>query len=91
MAHDKHAQAYKEQRFTINNITSKLLKCWTQKIAFRIIPKMLEQPNFVNSQLSSLPKDAPEKFYLSTASGLSFMISSVAPTQLSTSFTYLIT
>ena len=39
---------------------------------------MLRQPNFFHSQPSTLPKDAPAKFYLSTTFGLSFMISSVA-------------
>ena len=42
--------------------------------------KMLKQPNFFYSQPSTLPKDAPAKFYLSTTFGLSYIISSVAPT-----------
>ena len=50
---------------------------------------MLKQPNFFHSQPSTLPKEALAKFYLSATFGLSFMISSVAPTQSSTS--YLIT
>ena len=33
-------------RFTMNNIAPKLQKCWTHKIAFKIISKMLKQPNF---------------------------------------------
>ena len=77
-------------RFT-NNIATKLQKCWTHKITFKIISKMLKQPNFVNSQPSILPKEALAKFYLSTTFCLSFTISSVAPTQSSTSYTYLIT
>ena len=35
---------------------------------------------FFYSQTSTLPKDAPETFYLSTTFGLSSMISSVAST-----------
>ena len=66
-------------RFTMNDIASKLLKYWTNKIAFYIILKMLKQPNFFHSQPFTLPKDAPAKFYLSTTFSLSFMISSVAP------------
>ena len=50
----------------MNNIAPKLQKCWTHKIAFNIISKMLKQPNFFYSQPSTLPKDAPAKFYLST-------------------------
>ena len=52
---------------------------------------MLKQPNFFYSQPSILPKDTPVKFYLSTGFGLSFMISSVAPTRSSTFYAYLIT
>ena len=52
---------------------------------------MLKQPKFFHSQPSTLPKDAPAKFYLFTTFGLSFMISSVAPIRSSTSYTYLIT
>ena len=39
---------------------------------------MLKQPNFFHSQPSTLPKDAPAKFYLSMTFDLRFMISSVA-------------
>ena len=57
MAHIKHAQAYIQgtqitvesvfiSRFTMNNIAPKLQKCWTHKIAFKIVSKMLKQPNF---------------------------------------------
>ena len=67
----------------MNNIAPKLQKCWTHKIAFKIISKMLKQPNFFDSQPSVLSKKAHAKFYLSATFGLSFMISSVAPTQLS--------
>ena len=40
---------------------------------------MPKRSNFFYSQLSTLPKEALAKFYLSTGFGLSFMISSVAP------------
>ena len=46
---------------------------------------------FCSIYYSTLPKDAPAKFYLSTTFGLSFMISSVAATQSSTFYAYLIT
>ena len=52
---------------------------------------MLKQPNFFYSQPSTLSKDAPAKVYLSTAFGLSFMISSVARTQSSTFYAYSVT
>ena len=65
----------------MNNIALKLQKCWTHKIAFKIISKMLKQPNFFDSQPSTLPKEAAAKFYISTTFGLSFMISCVAPTR----------
>ena len=78
-------------RFTMNNTALKLQKCWTHKIAFKIISKKLKQPNFIHSQLSTLPKVALAKFYLSTTFGLSFMISSVAPTRSPTCYAYLIT
>ena len=74
----------------MNNIALKLQKCWTHKIAFKIRSKMLKQPNSY-SQLSTLPKDAPAKFYLYMSFGLSFMISSVTSTRSSTSYAYLIT
>ena len=45
-------------RYTINNIAPKLQKCWTHKIAFNIVSKMLKQPNFFYSQPSTLPKEA---------------------------------
>ena len=78
-------------RFTINNIAPKLQKCWTHKIAFKIISKMLKQLNFFYSQPSTLPKEALAKFYLSTTFGLSFIIHSVTPTRSSTFYTYSIT
>ena len=53
--------------------------------------KMLKQPNFFNLQPSTLPKEAFVKVCLSTTFGLSFMISSLAPTRSSTSYEYLIT
>ena len=75
----------------MNNIAPKLQKRWTDKIAFKIISKMLKQSNFFQSSPSLLPKDAPTKFYLSTTFGLSLMISSVAPNRLSIFYAYLIT
>ena len=78
-------------RFTMNNIGPKLQKCWTQIIAFKIIPKMPKQPNFIYSQPSTLSKEALAKFYLSMTFGLCFMINSVAPTRSSTFYAYLIT
>ena len=72
----------------MNNIASKLQQCWTQKIAFKIISKMLKQTDFFYNQPSTLPKEALAKFYLSATSGLSFMISSVAPTRSSTFYVY---
>ena len=74
----------------MNNIAPKLQNCWTQKIAFKIISKVLKQPNFFHSQPSTLPKDAPAKFYLSKTFALRFMISSAAPTRSSTFKAYLI-
>ena len=78
-------------RFTMNNIAPKLQKCWRYKISFKIISKMLKQPNFFYFQPFTLPKNAPANFYLSTTFSLSFMTSSVAPTRSSTFYTYLIT
>ena len=72
----------------MNNIAPKLQKCWTHKIAFKVISKMLKQPHFFHSQPSTLPKEALVKFYLSMTFSLSFMISSVAPTRSST-FTHI--
>ena len=76
----------------MSNIAPKLPKCWIHKIAFKIISKMLKQPHFFCNQPPTLPKDAPANFYLSTAFGSSFMISSVASTRSSTFYNaYLIT
>ena len=75
----------------MNNITPKLQKCWTHKIASNIMSESNQISFTVYSQPSTLPKDAPAKFYLSTTFGLSFMISSVAPNQSSTFYAYLIT
>ena len=52
---------------------------------------MLKQPYFFRSKPSILPKEALAKFYLSMTFGLSFMISSLAPTRLLTFYAYLIT
>ena len=46
----------------MNNIAPKLQKCWTHKIALKIISKMLKQPNFFRSQPSTLPKKHPQSF-----------------------------
>ena len=70
----------------MNNIAPKLQKCWTHKIAFKIISKMLKELNFFHSQPSTHPKS-----YLSMTFGLRFMIRSVAPTRLLTFCEYLIT
>ena len=53
-------------RFTMNDIAPKLQKCWTHKIAFKIISKTLKQPNFFYSQPSTFPKEALANFYLPT-------------------------
>ena len=47
----------------MNNIAPKLRKRWTHKIVFSIISKMLKEPNYFYSLPSTLPKDAPTKFY----------------------------
>ena len=75
----------------MNNIAPKLQKCWTPKIAFKIILKILKQPNFFHSQPSALPEEALAKFYLSATFDLSFMRSSVAPTRSSIFYAYLVT
>ena len=75
----------------MNNIVPKLQKCWTHKIAFKIISKMPKQPNFFHSQPYTLPKDALANFYLSTTFGSSFIKRSVAPTRSSTLYAYSIT
>ena len=74
-----------------NNTARKLQKCWTHKIALKIMSKMQKQSNLFYSQPSTLPKDALAKFYLSTSFGLSFIISSVASTRSLTFYAYLIT
>ena len=74
----------------MNNIAPKLQKCWTQKMPSKSYKKC-QRKNFFYSQLSILPKEILAKFYLSTTFGLSFMISSVAPTQSSTFNAHLIT
>ena len=52
---DSRIRFYKQM---YNNTPPKLQKCWTQKIAFNIISKMLKQPDFFHSQPSTLPKKA---------------------------------
>ena len=97
MDHSKHTQGTQItvesvfiSRFAMNNIAPKLKRWWTQKIVFNVILKMIKQPNFFYSQPSTLPEDSHEKFYLSSAFDLFFRISFVAPTRLSTFYTYLI-
>ena len=51
---------------------------------------MLKQLNFFHSQPSTLPKEALGNFYISTTFGLSFTVSSVAPTRSFTSYAHLI-
>ena len=75
----------------MNTIAPKLQKCSTHKIAFKIISKVLKQPNFFYSQPSALPKEALATFYLSMVFGLRFMICCVAPTRSLTSYANLIT
>ena len=66
----------------MNNIAPKLQKFWTQNIVFKIISEMLKQLNFFHNQPSTLPKDAPARFYLSTTFSSSFTIRSVADCRL---------
>ena len=49
----------------------------TQNCLQNHVKNAIKQPNFFYSQLSTLPKEALAKFYLSTTLGLSFMTSSV--------------
>ena len=63
----------------MNNIAPKLQKCWTHKIAFNIISKMLKQPNFCYTQPSTRPKDAPASFIFLRVLVLSFMVSAFNP------------
>ena len=72
-------------RFIMNNFAPKL-SAGHKKIAFKIIRQMLKEPFLLQS--STLPKDAPSKFYLSTTFGLSLIIISVAPARSSTSYAY---
>ena len=75
----------------MNNIAAKLQKCWTHKIAFKIISKILKQPNFFHSQPSTLSKEALCKVLPFGDLWFIFMISSVAPTRSSTSYALLVT
>ena len=61
------------------------------QIAFKIISNMLKQANFFYSQPSTPPKNTSAEFYLSTAFGLRFKISSAAHARSSTFYVYLIT
>ena len=76
-----------EQALTMNNITLKLQKLWTHKFTFKIMSKMLQQPNFFHSQRSTLQEDAPAKFFIS----MTFGVCSVARTRSSIFYAYLIT
>ena len=49
----------------MNNIAPVMQKCWTHKIAFKVISKTVKEPNFFYCQPSKLPKNASAKFYLS--------------------------
>ena len=80
-----------KQMYSEQHCTRKLQKCWTHNIAFKIISKMLKQASFFHSQPSARAEEAFAKFYLSMTFWLSFMISSVAPTRSSTSYSCLIT
>ena len=51
--------------------------------------KNSKETKFFYSQPSTLPKETPAKFYLSTTFGSSFMISAIAPIRSSTSYAYL--
>ena len=53
--------------------------------------KNAKTTKFLSELASTLPKDTPAKFYLSTTFSLRLMISYVAPTRLSTFYAYLIT
>ena len=74
----------------MNNITPKLQNAGHPKLPSKSY-KNVKATKFFYSQPSTLPKEALAKFYFSTTFGLSFMISSVAPTRLSTFKAYLIT
>ena len=80
-------------RFTMNNIAPILEKCWTHKIAFKIISKMPKQANFFYSQPSTLtlPKVSTCKVLLFYNFWFTFYGKSVAPTRSSTSYAYLLT
>ena len=52
--------------------------------------KNAKTTRFLYSQPSTLPTNAPEKFYVSMTFGLSFMVSSVAPTRSSIFYEYFI-
>ena len=75
----------------MNNIAPKLQQCYTQKIAFKIIFLNAKATKFLLQSAFYTSKKGLAKFSLSTTFGLSFMISSVAPTRSSTSYAYLIT
>ena len=75
----------------MNNIASKLQNYWTHKIVFKIVSKMLKQPDFFHSKPSTLPEEALARFCVSTTFGSSFMMRSVAPTRSSKFYAYLIT
>ena len=72
----------------MNNIAPKLQKCWTHKIVFKIISKMLKQPNFLQSAFYA-SKGSTCKVLPFYDFWLSFIISSVAPNRSSTFYVYL--
>ena len=64
-----------------NNIATKLQKTLDTQICLHSHNKIkiLKQPNFFNSQPSTLPNDAPAKFYRSMAFGFCFTIKLCSP------------
>ena len=68
-------------KINLDNIAPKLQNAGATNLPEKSYKKMLKQPNFFHSQLSTLPKDAPAKVYLPTSLGSSFVISSGTPTR----------
>ena len=75
----------------MNNIAPKLQKRWTHKIASKIIFKMLNNQISFRASLLHFQRTHLQSFIFPTTFGLRLMISSVAPTRLSTFYAYLIT
>ena len=78
-------------RFTMNNIAPKLQKCWTQKVVFKIVSKMLKQQISFTVSLLHFQRTHLQWFTFLQPFISSFMISSVAPTRSSAFYAYLIT